>query len=81
MYTSARARPHDGSNSHRDGASLLHRGADGCTTVVSSFLVVAHRIMCQFDIVLSSFSPVFVSLQSGSSVKQLILTTIERRAR
>jgi hypothetical protein len=34
MYISARARPHDGSNSHHDGAGLLHRGANGCTSIV-----------------------------------------------
>ncbi len=35
MYISARARPHDGSNSHHDGAGLLHsRGASGCTSII-----------------------------------------------
>jgi hypothetical protein len=38
MYISARARPHDGSNFHRDGAGV-HRGV---AVLVSSLLVVAH---------------------------------------
>jgi hypothetical protein len=34
MYISARARPHDGSISYHGGAGLLHRGANGCTSIV-----------------------------------------------
>lgn len=30
----ARARPHDGLNSHQDGTGPLHRGTNGCTTIV-----------------------------------------------
>jgi hypothetical protein len=63
MYISARARLHDGSNSHHDGAGLLHRGANGC---------IRYRLCWLYHTgsgVMSTYFyhpiPVFVPLQSG----------------
>jgi hypothetical protein len=52
MYISARARLHDGPNSHHDDASLLDRGANGCISIVFAGCITQDQVSCRHTFII-----------------------------